>query len=88
MAVRCAMSTNYAVKLVSRRGHVYKSFASLCDGIAADLRARSAILEGEIVCLDRREHSLLNELLYHRGEPCFYAFDLLWLEGETCGGCP
>ena len=34
---------------VSRRGNIYKSFASLCDCIAADLRTKSAILDGEIV---------------------------------------
>jgi len=29
-----------------------------------------------------------NELLYHRGEPCFYAFDLLWLDGEDLRELP
>ena len=36
-----------SVKLVSRRGHVYKSFASLCDGIAADLRQRAPSSTGK-----------------------------------------
>lgn len=42
------------VKLVSRRGHTYKSFRNLCDCIASDVRAEDAILDGEIVCLDER----------------------------------
>ena len=76
------------VKLVSRRGHTYRSFRSLCDGIASDLRVEDAILDGEIVCLDERGHSQFNTLLYHRAEPCFYAFDLLWLNGEDLRGWP
>jgi bifunctional non-homologous end joining protein LigD len=71
-----------AVKLVSRRGHVYKGFRVLCESIAADLRVKEAILDGEIVCLDQEGHSQFNKLMRHRGEPRFYAFDLLWFNGE------
>ena len=70
------------VKLVSRKGHIYKSFRSLCDCIPSDVRAEDAILDGEIVCLDDRGYSQFNALMYHRAEPCFYVFDLLWLDGE------
>jgi bifunctional non-homologous end joining protein LigD len=77
-----------SVKLVSRRDHVYKSFASLCESIAADLHVQNAILDGEIVCLDARGHSQFNTLLYRRGEPCFYAFDLIWLDGENLREVP
>ena len=41
-----------SVRLVSRRGHVYRSFPVLCDSIRHDLKAADAILDGEIVCLD------------------------------------
>jgi bifunctional non-homologous end joining protein LigD len=71
-----------AVKLVSRRGHVYKAFRTLCESIATELRVKDAILDGEIVCLDQDGHSQFNKLIYRRGEPRFYAFDLLWLNGE------
>jgi hypothetical protein len=70
------------VKLVSRRGHVYKAFRTLCESITTELRVKDAILDGEIVCLDRDGHSQFNKLMYRRGEPRFYAFDLLWLDGE------
>src|SRR5262245_35586664 len=43
---------------------------------------------GEIVCLDRRGHSQFNALMYHRGEPYFYAFVLLWLDGDDLRGLP
>ena len=39
-------------RLVSRRGHVYKSFARLCEAIGRELHVCDVILEGEIVCLD------------------------------------
>jgi bifunctional non-homologous end joining protein LigD len=35
------------------------------------------VLDGEIVCLDKRGRPQFNDLLFHRGEPCFFAFDLL-----------
>lgn len=40
------------------------------------------ILDGEIICLDQNGVSRFNELLNRKTEPVFYAFDLLWLNGE------
>ena len=37
---------------------------------------------GEIVCLDKRGRPQFNDLLFHRGEPCFFAFDLLMNDGR------
>jgi ATP-dependent DNA ligase len=37
---------------------------------------------GEIVCLDKRGRPQFNDLLFHRGEPCFFAFDLLMSDGR------
>ena len=52
------------------------------------LRVNNAILDGEIVCLDAAGHSVFNELLHRRGDPVFYAFDLLWLNGEDLRQLP
>lgn len=68
-------------KLVSRRENVYRSFDSLRVTIAQEFRVRDAILDGEIVCLDSLGRSQFKELLFRRGNPVFYAFDLLWLNG-------
>ena len=46
------------------------------------LKVEDAILDGEIVCLDQAGRSMFNELLFRRGYPVFYVFDLLWLNGE------
>ena len=69
-------------RLVSRRGNVYKRFPDLCAAIGCDLH-HEAILDGEIVCLDSAGRPQFYELLRHRGEPVYYAFDLLSL--DACG---
>jgi hypothetical protein len=35
---------------------------------------------GEIVCLDRRGRPQFKNLLFRRGDPCFYAFDALMID--------
>lgn len=35
-----------------------------------------------MVCLDDQGRSQFNDLLFRRGEPRFYAFDLLWCDGK------
>lgn len=47
-----------------------------------ELGTRSAVLDGEIVCVDENGKPQFRDLLFRRGEPRFYAFDLLWNEGE------
>jgi ATP-dependent DNA ligase len=48
----------------------------------AVLKAKNAVLDGELVCLDSEGRSIFNELLLRRGCPIFYAFDLLHLNGR------
>ena len=45
------------------------------------MKAKNAILDGEIVCLDAAGCSQFKELLYRRGRAVFFAFDLVWLDG-------
>src|SRR3954466_14099958 len=69
-------------RLVSRNGNDFKSFTKLAAAIPKELKAKSAVLDGEVVVLDEQGRSQFNELLFHRGEPRFYAFDLLWCDGK------
>jgi len=69
-------------RLVSRRRHEDKSFHELCASIANHLRGNEAVLDGEIVCLDQYGRSQFKQLMFRRGDPFFYCFDLLWLNGE------
>jgi bifunctional non-homologous end joining protein LigD len=74
--------------LISRRKHYhYKSFDSLKTALAK-LRAKTAILDGEIVCIDSEGKGRFNLLFRHRAEPAFYAFDLLWLNGKDLRQLP
>ena len=74
-------------ELVSRRKTHFKSFDALKPALAK-LKAKTAILDGEIVCLDSEGKSRLSLLLRRRAEPVFYAFDLLWLNGKDLRELP
>jgi bifunctional non-homologous end joining protein LigD len=70
-------------QLISRNGHPFASFSELAHSMAESLPAADAIvLDGEIVCLDRKGHPQFNDLLFRRGRPCFFAFDLLYADGK------
>jgi hypothetical protein len=43
---------------------------------------RTAVLDGEIVCVDRDGRPQFYDLLYRRRPPYFFAFDLLFHNGE------
>jgi bifunctional non-homologous end joining protein LigD len=77
-----------ACTLISRKQIVYKSFAGLSQALAA-LPVTSAILDGEIVCLDSDGRSQFRDLLHRkRQDAAFYAFDLLWADGEDLRPLP
>jgi bifunctional non-homologous end joining protein LigD len=69
-------------RLISRKGNEFKSFRTLNESILAELRVRSAVLDGEIVCLNNAGKTEFRDLLSRRGEPRFVAFDLLWCDGQ------
>ena len=73
--------------LVSRKNNRYKSFGPLREALAG-LRVQNAILDGEICCLDDEGRSEFMELLRRRGQLVFYAFGLLWLNGEDLRHLP
>ena len=74
-------------RLVSRNANQFKSFQSLTESLSK-LKVRSAILDGEVVCLDANGISQFNQLFSRQGKPVFYAFDLLWLNGEDLRNVP
>jgi len=74
-------------ELISRKRHAYKSFQDLRDNLAK-LKVNNAVIDGEIVCLDCEGRSIFNELLFRRGCPTFYAFDLLYLNGRDLRQLP
>jgi bifunctional non-homologous end joining protein LigD len=68
-------------ELISRNGHPFNSFAGLRKGLTSPYQGKT-VLDGEIVCLDKRGRPQFKDLLFHRGEPCFFAFDLLMSDGK------
>ena len=60
----------------------------LCERIHAVLNGREAILDGEIVALDRAGRPVLRDLIAGRGTSAFAAFDLLQLDGKDLRGLP
>jgi len=69
-------------RLVSRKENDFKSFRKLNESLLAELKVRSAVMDGEIVCLNDDGKPDFRELLFRRGEPRFVAFDLLWCDGQ------
>jgi bifunctional non-homologous end joining protein LigD len=63
-------------------------FEKLAAGIATELKGKRAILDGEIVCVDPTGRQMFNELFHKTGEPVYYAFDLLWLDGQDLSNVP
>jgi bifunctional non-homologous end joining protein LigD len=72
-------------QLVSRKGYVYKSpvFNQLCAAIAAGVKGKNAVLDGEICCLGSDGRSIFSDLVFRRKQMAYFcAFDLLWLNGK------
>ena len=74
-------------ELISRKRNAYKSFQDLRDNLAK-LKVQNAVIDGELVCLDAEGRSIFNELLFRRGCPVFYAFDLLYLNDRDLRQLP
>ena len=80
---RCLALIEYGrCTLYSRNGHEFSSFADLALRIGNAVMAHSLVLDGEIVCLDGKGCPQFNDLLFHRNQPSFFAFDLLRLNGN------
>jgi bifunctional non-homologous end joining protein LigD len=74
--------------LVSRKGQVFKRFATLAKDVQAALHGKEAVIDGEIVCLDSCGKLQFYELLRTRRDCYLYAFDLLMLDGQDLRELP
>jgi ATP dependent DNA ligase domain len=70
-----------ACRLVSRKHARYKAFPGLEAAILANFD-HDVVLDGEIVCLDARGLPQFYDLLWHRGDPWFYTFDVALQEWQ------
>src|SRR4051812_28593715 len=76
-----AVIQNGSTQLISRNGNSFNSFEALRKELKSPYQGKT-VLDGEIVCLDKRGKPQFRDLLFHRGEPCFFAFDLLMSGGK------
>ena len=60
----------------------------MAEEIAHAVRAHSAVLNGEIVCLDADGSSRCRDVLFRREWPYFFAFDVLSIDGEDVRAVP
>ena len=67
---------------------MFRNFKGLAQWIGENLRVENAVIDGEIACVDESGRSVFNDLLFRRRECLFFAFDLLFLNGENLRGLP
>jgi bifunctional non-homologous end joining protein LigD len=75
-------------ELVSRNSNTFRGFAELATWIAGHLRVESAVLDGEICCLDPDGRPNFRDLLFRQRQAIFIAFDLLYLNGRDLRPLP
>ena len=75
-------------ELISRNGNVFRGFAELATWIAKHLRVESAVLDGEIACLDESGRPTFRDLIFRKRQCIFIAFDLLYLNGKDLRTLP
>ena len=72
-------------QLISRNGNPFASFPELRKHIETCRPSTNlTVLDGEIVCVDRKGKPQFKDLMFHRGDPCFFAFDVLISDGKEC----
>jgi bifunctional non-homologous end joining protein LigD len=72
----------------AKRGNVLSRFRDLALAVAAELHARDAIFDGEVVALDDEGRMDFRALLAGKGWLHYAAFDLLWLNGKDLRALP
>ena len=75
-------------QLISRNGNTFRGFVDLATWIAEHLHVESAVLDGEIACVNERGRPVFRDLLFRRRQCVFIAFDLLYLNGEDLRALP
>jgi bifunctional non-homologous end joining protein LigD len=75
-------------RFVSRKGNEMKRFEDLSAAIKKELKIKTAVLDGEIVALDESGMPAFYRLMRRKRQATYFAFDLLWLNGEDLRDLP
>ena len=74
-------------QFTSKTSKVMRRFDPLATALAQSVKARSAILDGEILVMGETGPDFY-ALFYNRRQPSYAAFDLLWLNGRDLRSLP
>jgi bifunctional non-homologous end joining protein LigD len=72
---------------VSRRKHKFHGFRDLAAALVREVNAEVAVLDGELAVPDQTGRTVFAAMMKHRQQVRFYAFDLLYLNGEDSANC-
>lgn len=75
-------------RLISRNKREMRRFQPLADALAAALRVRTAIIDGEIIVKDAAGRPIFLDMLRRPERASYVAFDLLWLNGRDLRALP
>jgi bifunctional non-homologous end joining protein LigD len=73
---------------LSRRKHKFNRFPELAAALARELRVDMAVLDGEIAVPDETGRTVFAALIKRKQQARYYAFDLLWLNGQDLRELP
>jgi bifunctional non-homologous end joining protein LigD len=73
---------------VSRRKHKFHGFRDLAAALVREVNAEVAVLDGELAVPDHTGRTVFAAMMKHRQQARFYAFDLLYLNGEDLRQLP
>jgi bifunctional non-homologous end joining protein LigD len=79
-----ARRDSVGIRLITRRGNDWSDRCPFVVEAVNQLKVRSCLIDGEVVCRDERALARINVLRGRRNEAVafLYAFDLLELNGE------
>src|SRR5688572_30879505 len=73
---------------VSRRKHKFHGFPELAAALVREVNAEVAVLDRELAVPDQSGRTVFAAMMKHRQQARFYAFDLLYLNGEDIRNGP
>ena len=82
------LERNRGPQLMSRHGNVFRQFAPLALTAGKELRAESAVIDGEIVATTEHGNPQFLKLLRGEGNLSFVAFDIMWRDGQDLRDLP
>ena len=74
--------------LVSRRKRKFQTFGELATALGRQVRVDMAILDGELAVPDEHGRSVFASIMKRRKDVRYFAFDILWLNGQDLRGLP